>query len=76
MIRAVTNCSNTASLPHALSIPSWRYTAAIASSNLPIRDEGDLQRRRLLRGGDIERQRVLASGDPLRPDGLQQLHLR
>jgi len=39
MIRAVTNCSNTASLPHALSRPSWRYTAAIASSSLPIRDE-------------------------------------
>jgi hypothetical protein len=39
MIRAVTSCSKTTSLPQALSKPSWRYTAAIASSSRPIRDE-------------------------------------
>ena len=39
MIRAVTNCSNTTSPPQASSSPSWRYTAAIASSSRPIRDE-------------------------------------
>jgi hypothetical protein len=39
MIRAVTSCSNTASRPVALPNPSWPYTAAIASSSLPIPDE-------------------------------------
>ena len=33
------NCSNTASPPQALSNPSGRYTAPIASSSRPIRDE-------------------------------------
>jgi hypothetical protein len=39
MIRAITNCSNTTSRPQAVSKPSWRYTAAIASNSRPIRDE-------------------------------------
>jgi hypothetical protein len=39
MIRAVTNCSNTASPPEASSNPSCRYAAASTSNNRPIREE-------------------------------------